>query len=127
MRINKVLMIDDEPHIRRIGELCLRDVGKWEVLLASGGAEGLELAVREQPDAILLDVMMPGIDGLMTLAELRARPGTAQIPVVFMTANVLKHEVERYLSLGAAGVIGKPFDPMALSSDLARIVERPRS
>ena len=123
MPIRKVLMIDDEPHIRRIGELCLRGVGKWEVALASSGAEGVELAARELPDAILLDVMMPGMDGKATLAALRSCPETAAIPVVFMTAKVLKHEIEHYLSLGAVGVIGKPFDPMKLASELARLVE----
>jgi CheY-like chemotaxis protein len=123
MPIRKVLMIDDEPHIRRIGEICLRGVGKWDVVLASSGAEGVELAVRERPDAILLDVMMPGMDGRATLAALRSRPETAEIPVVFMTAKVLKHEVELYLSLGAVGVIGKPFDPMKLASEVARLVE----
>jgi CheY-like chemotaxis protein len=123
MPISKVLMIDDEPYIRRIGELCLRGVGKWDVVLASSGAEGIEAAVREQPDAILLDMMMPGMDGKATLAELRSRPETAKIPVVFMTAKVLQHEVQLYLSLGAVGVIPKPFDPMTLSNELARFVE----
>ncbi len=125
MPISKVLMIDDEPYIRRIGELCLRGVGKWDVVLASSGAEGIETAVREQPDAILLDMMMPGMDGKATLVELRSRPETAKIPVVFMTAKVLQHEVQLYLSLGAVGVIAKPFDPMTLSSELARFVEGP--
>jgi CheY-like chemotaxis protein len=124
MNIKKVLMVEDEPHIRRIGELSLRGVGKWEVVLASSGAEGIERATVEQPDVILLDVMMPGMDGPTTLAELRAQPNTAMIPVIFITAKVEKHEIERYLSLGASGVISKPFDPMALPREIMQIVER---
>ncbi len=124
MKINKVLIIEDEPHIRRIGELSLRGVGKWEVVLAASGAEGLERAASEQPDVILLDVMMPGMDGPTTLAELRAQLNTANIPVIFITAKVEKHEVERYLSLGAVGVISKPFDPLKLPREIQQILER---
>ena len=123
MPIAKILMVDDEPDIRRIGQMSLKAVGKWAVVLASSGAEALELAEAEKPDAILLDVMMPGMDGPETLNQLRARPSTASIPVIFMTAKVQKHEVERYLSLGAAGVINKPFDPMTLPDQVRRIVD----
>ncbi|MFT3765006.1 MAG: response regulator [Minicystis sp.] len=110
MTISRVLVVDDEPHLRRIGELCLRSIGQMTVSLAASGAEAVEVAATERPDVILLDVMMPGMDGPTTLGELRARPETADIPVIFMTAKVQKHEVERYLRLGAAGVIGKPFE-----------------
>jgi CheY-like chemotaxis protein len=124
VKINKVLIIEDEPHIRRIGELSLRGVGKWEVVLAASGSEGLEQAASEQPDVILLDVMMPGMDGPTTLAELRAQLNTSNIPVIFITAKVEKHEVERYLALGAAGVISKPFDPLKLPREIEQILER---
>jgi CheY-like chemotaxis protein len=123
MPISRVLVVDDEPHIRRIGELALRSVGNMEVYLASSGAEAVELAAAERPDVILLDGMMPGMDGPTTLGSLRERPETAQIPVIFMTAKVRQHEVERYLRLGAAGVIAKPFDPMRLPDDVRRICE----
>lgn len=123
MVITRVLMIDDEPHIRRIGELSLKSVGKWQVRLASSGAEGIEMATAERPDVILLDVMMPGMDGPTTLTKLRESPTTASIPVIFMTAKVQKHEVERYVRIGAAGVISKPFDPMALPDEIRRICE----
>lgn len=123
MTIRTVLLVDDEPDIRRIGELSLRGVGRLEVLLASSGAEAVELAARAQPDVILLDVMMPGMDGPSTLAALRARPETAQIPVVFVTAKVQRREVDHYRALGAAGVVAKPFDPMTLAADVRRIVE----
>ncbi|MDI1481570.1 response regulator [Polyangium sp. y55x31] len=122
MGVSKVLLVDDEPHIRRIGELSLKGVGKWKVVLASSGHEALEIAARETPDVILLDVMMPGMDGQETLLELRAREATAAIPIIFMTAKVQKHEVDRYRELGAAGVIPKPFDPMALPGQIRDIL-----
>lgn len=121
--IRKVMMVDDEPHIRRIGELSLKGVGKWQVVLAGSGKEALDLARREQPDVILLDVMMPGMDGPATLAELRENAETAAIPVIFLTAKAQRHEVERYRQLGAAGVLTKPFDPMTLPDDVRGILE----
>jgi CheY-like chemotaxis protein len=124
--IEKVLMIDDEPDIRRIGEMSLSAIGKLKVLLASSGAEGLELARREKPDVILLDVMMPGLDGPATLQKLRADKETAKIPVIFMTAKVQRAEVERYLALGAQGVVPKPFDPLTLAASVRELVEKPR-
>lgn len=120
--VRRVLMVDDEPDIRRIGQLSLQRVGGLEVLLAASGDEALELAARERPDVVLLDVMMPLVDGPTTLARLRARPETAAIPVIFMTAKVLPHEVQRFRELGAAGVIAKPFDPMTLPSEVKRIL-----
>nr|WP_136924994.1 response regulator [Polyangium aurulentum] len=122
MAIAKVLLVDDEPNIRKIGELSLKKVGKWAVVLASSGSEGIELAAQERPDLILLDVMMPGLDGPATLAELKSRAETADIPVIFMTAKVQKQEVERYLAAGAVGVIPKPFDPMSLPSQIREII-----
>ncbi len=124
MTIAKIMMVDDEPHIRRIGELSLRGVGRWQVVLAGSGREAVELARREQPDVILLDVMMPGMDGPATLAELRDHDDTRFIPVIFLTAKAQRHEVERYRLLGAAGVLTKPFDPMTLPDEIRTIVER---
>lgn len=117
-------MVDDEVDIRRIGQIALETVGGWRVVLAASGTEAIALAVRERPDVILLDVMMPGMDGPTTLDRLRAQPETADTPVIFMTAKVQHHEVERYLSLGAAGVIGKPFDPLALPQTIRTLLER---
>lgn len=121
MTIRKVLMVDDEPDIRRVGQMSLELVGKRQVFLAASGREAVALAAREKPDVILLDVMMPDLDGPATMGLLRAQASTAAIPVIFMTAKVERHEMERYLSLGAAGVIHKPFDPMTLAGDLDRI------
>ena len=121
--IRTVMLVDDEPDIRKIGELSLKHVGGWEVQLVGWGAEAIVLAAAAPPDVILLDVMMPEMDGPTTLVRLREQAATAAIPVIFMTAKVQKYEVDRYRELGAAGVIGKPFDPMTLAADVRRILE----
>ena len=95
-------------------------------VLASSGPMALEVAEREQPDVVLLDVMMPGMDGPTTLRRLREQASTAAIPVVFVTAKVQHHEVQRYLDLGAVGVIAKPFDPMKLPDEVRAIMARVR-
>lgn len=117
-----VLLIDDEELIREVVEVSLAKVGGWEVLTASSGEEGLHLAVAERPDAVLLDVMMPGLDGPGTLARLQADPATATIPVVFLTAKVRQSEQQQWIDLGAAGVLVKPFDPMLLASQVAEVL-----
>ena len=122
--IEKVLIVDDEDHIRRIAELSVKNVGKWQPVTASSGPEALELAAAEQPQVVLLDVMMPGMDGPTTHAHLQQESATAHIPVIFLTAKVQSHEVERYLGLGAAGVIAKPFDPITLPDEIRKILEQ---
>ena len=114
----KVLIIDDEADIRRIARLGLSRVGGMEVVEAASGTDGLARAKADRPDAILLDVMMPGLDGPATLARLREEAETASVPVVFLTAKNIAAEVDHLRSLGAAGVLGKPFDPMTLARDL---------
>ena len=121
----KVLIIDDEDDIRRIACLSLTRVGKMEVVDASGGPEGVKKAASERPDAILLDVMMPGLDGPATLAALRSNPATAEIPVVFLTAKAMASEIERLMGLGARGVLTKPFDPMSLPQQLKTCLGSP--
>jgi two-component system OmpR family response regulator len=96
-----------------------------EVIEAASGVEGLQKAQDEKPDVILLDMMMPTMDGLETLAALRARPATASTPVIFLTAKAMGDQVERMTSLGAAGVLVKPFDPRTLSRDVRALVNRP--
>lgn len=125
MKISKVLLVDDEADIRRIGELSLRAVGKLEVYLAKSGFEAIEMAKRELPDVVLLDVMMPGMDGPSTLEVLRSDVDLKSIPVIFMTAKVQRQEVETYSKMGALGVISKPFDPMTLAKQLFNIVDSP--
>jgi len=111
----KILIIDDEADIRRIAHLALGRVGAMDVSEAQSGLEGLRKAEDTHPDAILLDVMMPGLDGPSTLAALRSNPATANIPVIFLTAKAMVSELTRLRALGAAGVLTKPFDPMTLA------------
>lgn len=118
----RVLLIDDDELIREVAEVSLAKVGGWEVITASSGEEGLGKAVAEQPDAILLDVMMPGLDGSGTIARLQTDPATATIPVVFLTAKVRQSERQQWINLGAAGVLVKPFDPMLLASQVAEVL-----
>jgi CheY-like chemotaxis protein len=118
-----VLLVDDEEDIRTIAELSLGAVGGFEVRLAGSGAEALSATEAWTPDVIVLDVMMPGLDGPSTLARLRAQATTATTPVVFMTAKVQASEVERWRALGVVGVLPKPFDPMTLAGELRRILD----
>lgn len=114
----KVLVIDDEDDIRQVARLALARVGGMEVADTSRSEEAVEIAVRERPDVVLLDVMMPGRDGPATLAALRADERTAALPVVFLTAKAMPAEIQRLKSLGATGVLTKPFDPMTLAAAL---------
>ncbi len=120
----KVLVVDDEADIRRIAQLALTRIGGLEVVEARSGAEALEIARAAAPDVVLLDVMMPGMDGPETLQALRADATTAAIPVVFLTAKALETEQRRLLDLGAAGVLVKPFDPLKLAAELRAVLER---
>lgn len=114
----KILIIDDEADIRRIARLSLARIGGMDVSDAGSGAEGLTLAAKDIPDAILLDVMMPGMDGPATLAALQGNPLTAAIPVIFLTAKAMASELERLTTLGARGVLTKPFDPLTLAQQV---------
>jgi CheY-like chemotaxis protein len=118
----KILIIDDEQDVRRIASLSLRHVGGFDVLEAAGGAEGVEKAASERPDAILLDVMMPGLDGAATLKILKEEEKTRTIPVIFVTARALTEEIQRFQSLGARGVITKPFNGMTLPDEVRAIL-----
>ena len=121
MALERILIVDDEEDIRLVSRLAVGRIGGWEALVAGSGREAVEIAAREQPDLILLDVMMPDTDGLATLELLRGQPATAEIPVVFLTAKVQPREIERYLELGALGVIHKPFDPLTLPEEIRRL------
>lgn len=113
-----VLIIDDEEDIRELARISLERVGGLQVLAAASGPEGLELAASAHPDAIVLDAMMPGMDGPETLTKLKADSATEPIPVVFLTGSVQEVERDRFMSLGAVGILPKPFDPMKLAEDL---------
>lgn len=120
--LRSVLLVDDDADIRTIAELSLARVGGLETRLAGSGHEGVALASTEQPDVILLDMMMPDLDGLATLELLRADPATSSIPVIFMTAKVQQRDIGDYRDAGAVGVIAKPFDPLALADEVRAIV-----
>jgi CheY-like chemotaxis protein len=119
---HKVLIIDDEDDIREVAALSLESVAGWEVVTASSGSQGLARALEHQPDAILLDVMMPGMDGPTTFRELRKNPATAKIPVLLLTAKVQSSDQRRFADLGVEAVLFKPFDPLTLSDQIAGVL-----
>lgn len=122
--LTRILMVEDDLDIRSIAHLSLTAVGGFTVALCASGEEALAQAEAFAPDLILLDVMMPGLDGPATLAALRAKPALAAVPALFMTAKVQPQEVVHYRELGALDVVAKPFDPMALPGQLRALWER---
>jgi two-component system, OmpR family, response regulator len=119
--LQRILYVEDEPDIQAVTKLALEMVGGFTVKVCSSGEEALREAVPFAPDMILLDVMMPGIDGPTTLRSLREQASLSQVPVAFMTAKVQPAEVSHYKSLGALDVIAKPFDPMTLAGRVSDI------
>ena len=117
-----VLVVDDDDAIRMVAEVALEAVGGLGVLSAASGPEGLELAAEEHPDVVLLDVMMPGMDGITTFCLLRENPVTADIPVILVTAKVQVDDRLPWEGLAIAGVIPKPFDPMTLARDVGTML-----
>lgn len=113
----KILYVDDEDDIREIALMSLEIDPEIEVKTTDSGSAALLTVQEWLPDLILLDVMMPGMDGPETLARLRQDTATSAIPVVFITARTQPEDIEKFMALGAAGVISKPFDPMSLASD----------
>lgn len=122
--LTRILYVEDDPDIQAIAMMVLETINGFTLEACSGGSEALAKAVAFNPDLVLLDVMMPGMDGPETLKGLRAFPELVNTPIVFMTAKVQPQEVEGYLSLGAVGVIAKPFDPMTLAQELRDIWSR---
>jgi CheY-like chemotaxis protein len=119
--LETILYVEDEPDIRTVARMALEAVGGFTVHACASGQEALAAAPGANADLILLDVMMPGLDGPSTLKALRDIPATAATPVIFMTAKVQPAEVAQYRSLGALDVIAKPFDPMQISAEIRRI------
>jgi len=122
--LTRILYVEDDTDIRAIAMMVLETINGFTLEACSSGSEALAKAVQFNPDLVLLDVMMPGMDGPETLKGLRAFAELADTPVVFMTAKVQPQEVEGYLNLGAVGVIAKPFDPMTLAQELRDIWAR---
>jgi CheY-like chemotaxis protein len=119
-----ILLVDDDPDIRRIASLSLERIGGFRVVLATGADEALELAARQRPDLVLLDVSMPGMDGPSTLQALRELPGMPGVPVVFFTATCSDEERARLCALGALDVVSKPFDLADLPRRIRSIASR---
>ena len=124
--LQRVLYVEDEADIRTVAKLALEAIGGFTVMTCASGEEALDGVESFAPDIILLDVMMPGMDGPSLLAQLRARPALLSIPVAFMTAKVQPAEVAHFKSLGARAVIAKPFDPMTLADQVRSIWEDAR-
>jgi CheY-like chemotaxis protein len=119
----KVLIIDDEDDIRSVAALSLGILGGLEVVEADSGSDGVNKAAVEKPDVILLDMMMPGMDGPATLAALKSNNDTKEIPVIFLTARAMNNEVERLKQMGARGILTKPFDPTSLATQVRSILD----
>ncbi len=117
----RVLIIDDDDSIREVAKMSLELVGGWTVTTAPSGGDGIRQAREERPDGILLDVMMPDLDGPATLEQLRSDAVVGEIPVIFLTAKVQASDRTRFAELDVAGLIAKPFDPMTLPQRVAEL------
>jgi CheY-like chemotaxis protein len=124
MTNRRILIIDDEADIREATQMCLEIIGEWDVIVASSGYEGLLKAAAEKPDAILLDVMMPGMDGLTTMKKLRENAATAKIPIILFTAKAQSVEQRQFSQLDIAALITKPYDPYSLSDQIVQALAR---
>lgn len=118
-----VLVVDDDASIREVIQVTLEVVGGWSVRVASSGMEAVEKVRERRPDAILLDLMMPGLDGPATLARLRSQGSDQNVPVILLSAKIQQRRDDQQLTgLGVAGVIGKPFDPVTLPDRICSIL-----
>jgi CheY-like chemotaxis protein len=120
-----ILVIDDSALIREAAKIALGTIGEWRVVTAVSGEEGIERAVSERFDAILLDVVMPGMDGIAVAERLYATPATSSLPIVLLTAHDRLEDSERFRCVPVAGVIAKPFDVAGLSQQVAELVGWP--
>ena len=111
MHLKHIFYVEDDPDIQQLVKLSLESLRSYELILSSSGMEALAMEDNISPQMVLLDVMMPGMDGVTLYKKLREKPAYQGLPIVFITAKVQKHEVEQYRQLGAAGVIVKPFSP----------------
>jgi len=126
--LERILLVEDEPDIQAVAQLALESIGGYKVEVADSGAEALaRIDAGDRPDLILLDVMMPGLDGPGTLAALRERPAGAEVAVAFLTARANMEDASHYRRLGALGVIPKPFDPMRLAEQVAALWACPKT
>jgi two-component system, OmpR family, alkaline phosphatase synthesis response regulator PhoP len=122
MSTKRVLIIDDEETIQTVVQFGIKLAAGWEVLIAGSGAQGIQTAQVEQPDVILLDVMMPEMDGIATFRALQSQRETEQIPVILLTAKAQTAETRQFNELGVSGVITKPFNSLNLPEQISRIL-----
>lgn len=118
----RILVVDDEDDIREVASMSLETISGYAVITARSGVEAIRLAQTEHPDAILLDVMMPEMDGPSTFRQLQSMPETSSIPVILLTAKVQANDRAKFASMGVAGVLPKPFDPMTLGAQVAEVL-----
>lgn len=123
MSSKRILIVDNEPSIQEVAQICLETIAGWQVIVAGSGLAGLAAAERERPDAILLDVMMPDMDGLTTFRQLQANPATRSIPVILLTAKFQTSDRQNYTALGIRSAIAKPFSPLELAQQIATILD----
>lgn len=116
--LQRIMLVEDDPDIRTVAGMALELVGGFTLLACAGGAEALEAVTKFKPQLVLLDVMMPDMDGPGVIGELHGRPETAGIPVIFLTAKAQSEEADKLRRLGAIDVIAKPFDPMTLAAEV---------
>ncbi len=122
MKTKRILVIDNEEYIQEVAKICLETVASWEVLTAGSGKEGIKKAQEFQPDVILLDVMMPDMDGIATFEKLQANPATQEIPVILLTAKIQASDRRRYAEWGLISAIAKPFNPLELAGEVASVL-----
>ncbi|HSF73795.1 MAG TPA: response regulator [Microcoleus sp.] len=122
MKGKQILIVDDQEHLRELVQLCLEDLAGWNTLVAASGQECLEILQTERPNAILLDISMPGMDGFAVYEFLQSNPITRSIPVILLTARVMSSDIANFAEMGVAGVIRKPFEATALPGKVAEIL-----
>ncbi|MEG4943891.1 response regulator [Microcoleus sp. F4-D5] len=118
----QILIVDDQEHLRELIQLCLEDLAGWNTLLAESGEECLQILQTERPNAILLDLSMPEMDGFAVYDRLQSDPVTRSIPVILLTARVMSNDMAEFTKMGVAGVIRKPFEPITLPGKVAEIL-----
>lgn len=123
MTTKLILIVDDEESIQTVVQFGIQMVADWEVLIASSGPQGIKIASDRLPDVILLDVMMPDMDGIATFKALQSDPQTAQIPVIFLTAKAQTSERRQFNDLGVSGVITKPFNSLDLPEQISKVLD----
>jgi CheY-like chemotaxis protein len=118
----QILIVDDQEHLRELVQLCLEDLAGWNTLVAESGEECLQILQTERPNAILLDLSMPGMDGFAVYDRLQSDPITRSIPVILLTARVMSSDMTEFAEMGVAGLIRKPFEPTTLAGKVAEIL-----